>query len=143
MSLERELFVGYVANQQMPGLRPLKHPPSLPRKMQRQHNGPYCFQNCPIREISVERRGTRVKRFFVSEDVSSELKNLTEYRQSGTPGDFTGAVFLVLFYTKKVLGEFCVSGFGAKPRKKAPFWWGIKMKSGEMDKRPYCDRIKP
>jgi hypothetical protein len=43
-----------------------------------------------------------VKRFFVSEAQRAELKNLTEYRQSGTPGDFTGAVFLVLFYTKKV-----------------------------------------
>jgi hypothetical protein len=99
----------------------------------------------PIREISVELRGTRVKKFNVFEPryFRGELLNFTEYRQSGTPGDFTGAVFLVLFYTKKVLGEFCVSGFGAKPRKKAPFWWGIKMKSGEMDKRPYCDRIKP
>jgi hypothetical protein len=34
---------------------------------------------------------------------SDELKNLNEYRQSGTPGDFAGAVFLVLFYAKKVL----------------------------------------
>jgi hypothetical protein len=57
---------------------------------------------CPIRKISVERQGTRVKRFFVSEDISSELKNLTEYRKSGTPGDFPGAVFLVLFCAKKV-----------------------------------------
>jgi hypothetical protein len=63
---------------------------------------------CPIREISVERGGTRVKRFFVSEAHGDELKNLTEYRQSGTPGDFEGAVFLVLFYAKKVLGVFRV-----------------------------------
>jgi hypothetical protein len=48
----------------------------------------------------------RVKRFFVSEDVSSELKNLTEARQSGTPGDCSGAVFLVLFYAKKVLRDY-------------------------------------
>jgi hypothetical protein len=60
------------------------------------------FWYCPIREISVERGGTRVKRFFVSEAQRAELKNLTEYRGSGTPGDFSGAVFLVLFYAKKV-----------------------------------------
>jgi hypothetical protein len=35
MSSDRVLFVGYVANQQMPGLRPLNHPPSLPRQMLR------------------------------------------------------------------------------------------------------------
>jgi hypothetical protein len=64
-------------------------------------NGMYLFG--PIRKISVQRRGTRVKRFFVSEAQGAELKNLTESRQSGTPGDFAGAVFLVLFYAKKVL----------------------------------------
>jgi hypothetical protein len=47
-----------------------------------------CIPYCPIRKISVERRGSRVKRFFVSEAWSAELKNLTEYRRSGTPGDF-------------------------------------------------------
>jgi hypothetical protein len=66
---------------------------------------------CPIREISVERRGTRVKRFFVSEAQRAELKNLTEERQSGTPGDWTGAVFLVLFYTKKVRNDFLYNNF--------------------------------
>jgi hypothetical protein len=45
-----------------------------------------------------------VKRFFVSEDVSSELKNLTEYRRSGTPGDFPGAVFWYFFAPKKYGG---------------------------------------
>jgi hypothetical protein len=35
----------------------------------------------PIREISVQRRGTRVKRFFVSEARMAELENLTEYRR--------------------------------------------------------------
>jgi hypothetical protein len=40
-----------------------------------------CFLYCPIREISVERGGTRVKRFFVSEAHRAELENLTEYRQ--------------------------------------------------------------
>jgi hypothetical protein len=66
-----------------------------------------------------------VKRFFVSEDVSSELKNLTEYRWSGTPGGFPGAGFLVLFYAKKVrrdlggkgdrIGIICIWVLGAKP----------------------------
>jgi hypothetical protein len=55
--------------------------------MQRQLNGT-IFLYCPIREISVERRGARVKRFFVFEVVAAELENLTEARQSGTPGDF-------------------------------------------------------
>jgi hypothetical protein len=55
----------------------------------------------PIREISVQRGGARVKRFFVSEAQRAELENLTEYRQSGTPGDFSGAGFLVLFCGKK------------------------------------------
>jgi hypothetical protein len=64
------------------------------------------FLSGPIRKISVEREGTRVKRFFVSEAQRAELENLTEYRRSGTPGDFPGAVFLVLFYAKKVLREF-------------------------------------
>jgi hypothetical protein len=63
----------------------------------------FVFLYCPIRKISVKRRGTRVKRFFVSEAQGAELENLTEYRQSVTPGDFAGAVFLVLFYAKKVL----------------------------------------
>jgi hypothetical protein len=59
------------------------------------------FMFCPIREISEERGGTRVKRFFVSEAYRAELKNITEYRKSGTPGDLTGAGFLVLFCGKK------------------------------------------
>jgi hypothetical protein len=52
-----------------------------------------AFPYCPIRGISVERRGTRVKRFFVSEAHRAELENLTEERWSGTPGDCTGASF--------------------------------------------------
>jgi hypothetical protein len=48
----------------------------------------FCFPYCPIRKISVERRGTRVKRFFVSEARRAELKNLTESRWSETPGDW-------------------------------------------------------
>jgi hypothetical protein len=66
-----------------------------------------CSPYCPIREISVERGGMRVKKFNVFEDVSSELLNSTEYRQSGTPGDLTGAVFLVLFYTIKIQIHIC------------------------------------
>jgi hypothetical protein len=62
-----------------------------------------CFSYCPIRKISVERRGTRVKKFIVFEAQRAELKNITEYRRSGMPGDFPGAGFLVLFYAKKVL----------------------------------------
>jgi hypothetical protein len=58
---------------------------------------------CPIRGISVERVGTRVKRFFVSEAQRAELKNLNEYRQSGTPGDFSGASFWY-FLREKVQG---------------------------------------
>jgi hypothetical protein len=60
----------------------------------------------PIREISVERRGTRVKKFNVFEPrcFRGELLNFTEYRRSGTPGDFEGAGFLVLFYAKKYGG---------------------------------------
>jgi hypothetical protein len=56
----------------------------------------------------VERGGTRVKKFNVSEPryFRGELLNFTEYRKSATPGDFEGAVFLVLFYAKKVLGVF-------------------------------------
>jgi hypothetical protein len=60
---------------------------------------------CPIREISVERQDTRVKRFFVSEAQRAELKNLTEYRRSGTPGDCPGASFWY-FLREKVLREF-------------------------------------
>jgi hypothetical protein len=75
---------------------------------------------CPIREISVERQGTRVKRFFVSEDVSSELENLTESRQSTTPGDFPGASFWY-FLRKKVLRVFCESWFrDGIPKRKNP-----------------------
>jgi hypothetical protein len=73
---------------------------------------------CPIRKISVERRGPRVKRFFVSEAQRAELENLTEDRQSGTPGDFSGAGFLVLFYDKKVLRDFHEPGFGMESRYK-------------------------
>jgi hypothetical protein len=65
---------------------------------------------CPIRKISVERGGARVKRFNVSEDISSELLNLTEYRQSGTPGDFTGASFWYF------LREKVHMALGAQPR---------------------------
>jgi hypothetical protein len=64
-----------------------------------------CFLYGPIREISVERRGTRVKRFFVSEADKAELKNLTEARQSVTPGDFSGASFWY-FLREKVLRVF-------------------------------------
>jgi hypothetical protein len=62
---------------------------------------------CPIREISVERQGTRVKKFNVSEPryFSGELLNFSEYRQSGTPGDFTGASFWY-FLREKVLRDF-------------------------------------
>jgi hypothetical protein len=63
---------------------------------------PLSVLYCPIREISVKRRGTRVKRFFVSEARRAELENLTEYRQSGTPGDFSGASFWY-FLREKVL----------------------------------------
>jgi hypothetical protein len=59
----------------------------------------------PIRNISVERRGTRVKRFFVSEARRAELENLTEARQSGAPGDFSGASFWY-FLREKVLRVF-------------------------------------
>jgi hypothetical protein len=62
----------------------------------------HVFLYCPIREISVQRRGTRVKRFFVSEAQGAELENLTESRQSGTPGDFAGASFWY-FLREKVL----------------------------------------
>jgi hypothetical protein len=81
MSSKKVFFVGSVTRQQMAGLRPLKHPPSLPRQMQRQHNGPYCFMFGPIREISVELRGTRVKKFNVFEPryFRGELLNFTEY----------------------------------------------------------------
>jgi hypothetical protein len=64
---------------------------------------------CPIRKISVERQGTRVKRFFVSEARRAELENLTECRRSGTPGDLTGAGFWY-FLREKVLLVL-----GAKP----------------------------
>ena len=60
------------------------------------------FMYCPIREISVERGGTKVKRFFVFEARRDELGNLTEYRQSGTPGDCSGASFWY-FLREKVL----------------------------------------
>ena len=94
ISPETELFVGSVTSQQMPGLRPLNHPPSLPRKMQRQHCQRFvAFPYCPIGKISVKRRGPRVKRFFVSEAHRAELKNLTEERWSETPGDLPGASF--------------------------------------------------
>jgi hypothetical protein len=66
-------------------------------------NGMYLY--CPIREISVERGGTRVKRFFVSEAAKAELENLTEDRRSGTPGDFPGASFWY-FLREKVLRRF-------------------------------------
>jgi hypothetical protein len=46
----------------------------------------------------------RVKRFFVSEAQGAELKNLTEYRESGTPGDFAGGSFWY-FLREKVLRE--------------------------------------
>jgi hypothetical protein len=61
-----------------------------------------CSPYCPIREISVERGGTRVKRFFVSEARRAELKNLTEERRSETPGDCSGASFWY-FLREKVL----------------------------------------
>ena len=64
------------------------------------------FMYCPIREISVERGGTKVKRFFVSEARRDELGNLTEYRQSGTPGDCSGASFWY-FLREKVQRYFC------------------------------------
>jgi hypothetical protein len=51
----------------------------------------------PIREISVERRGARVKRFFVSEAQRAELNNLTEYRGSVTPGDYPRGSFFGTF----------------------------------------------
>jgi hypothetical protein len=57
---------------------------------------------CPIRKISVERRGTRVKRFFVSEAQRAELENLSEYRRSGATGDIPGASFWY-FLREKVL----------------------------------------
>jgi hypothetical protein len=60
---------------------------------------------CPIREISVQRGGTRVKRFFVSEAQGAELENLTEARQSGAPGDLSGASFWY-FLREKVLRVF-------------------------------------
>jgi hypothetical protein len=72
----------------------------------------YVF--CPIREISVQRRGTRVKRFFVSEAQGAELENLTESRQSGAPGDFSGASFWY-FLREKVLRDFHEPGPGAEP----------------------------
>jgi hypothetical protein len=52
----------------------------------------------------VERGGARVKRFFVSEPryFRGELKNLTEYRGSVTPGDLTGESFWY-FLREKVL----------------------------------------
>ena len=65
---------------------------------------------CPIRKISVERGGSRVKRFFVFEANRAELKNLTEARQSGTPGDCPGASFWY-FLREKVL-----MALGAQPR---------------------------
>jgi hypothetical protein len=71
------------------GFRPLCIPSSVV---------PYC----PIRKISVKRRGPRVKRFFVSEAQRAELENLTEERGSGTPGDFSGASFWY-FLREKVL----------------------------------------
>jgi hypothetical protein len=46
-----------------------------------------------------------VKRFFVSEARRAELENLTEDRQSGTPGDFSGASFWY-FLREKVLRVF-------------------------------------
>jgi hypothetical protein len=46
-----------------------------------------------------------VKRFFVSEARRAELENLTEYRQSGAPGDFSGASFWY-FLREKVLRVF-------------------------------------
>jgi hypothetical protein len=46
-----------------------------------------------------------VKRFFVSEAQRAELENLTEARQSGTPGDFSGASFWY-FLREKVLRVF-------------------------------------
>jgi hypothetical protein len=69
------------------------------------HSEKRLFMYCPIREISVERRGTRVKKFNVFEDVSSELLNFTEERTSGTHGDFPGASFWY-FLRKKVLRDF-------------------------------------
>jgi hypothetical protein len=47
-----------------------------------------------------------VKRFFVSEAHGAELKNLTEYRQSGTPGDFPGASFWYFLREKVLLAPF-------------------------------------
>jgi hypothetical protein len=46
-----------------------------------------------------------VKRFFVSEARRAELENLTEARQSGAPGDFSGASFWY-FLRGKVLRVF-------------------------------------
>jgi hypothetical protein len=71
-----------------------------------------CFMYCPIREISVERGGTRVKKFNVFEPryFRGELLNFRESRQSGTPGDFTGASFWY-FLREKVLRVL-----GAEPR---------------------------
>jgi hypothetical protein len=62
------------------------------------------FWYCPIRKISVERQGTRGKRFFVSEARKDELKNLTEYRGSGTPEDFPGASFWYFWRNKSTKG---------------------------------------
>ena len=45
------------------------------------------------------------------EDVSSELLNLTEYRRSGTPGDWTGASFWYFLREKVLLA------LGVRPQK--------------------------
>jgi hypothetical protein len=68
---------------------------------------------CPIRKISVERGGARVKKFNVFEPryFRGELLNFTEERRSGTPGDFTGASFWYFLREKVLLA------LGAKPQK--------------------------
>ena len=71
------------------------------------------FWYCTIRKISVERRGRRIKRFFVSEAQGAELENLTKYRGSETPGDFLGASFWY-FLREKVRRSF--GGKGWNPR---------------------------
>jgi hypothetical protein len=69
---------------------------------------PECICIAPSGKSQWSDEGMRVKKFNVFEPryFRGELLNFTEYRQSGTPGGFPGAVFLVLFYAKKVQRGF-------------------------------------